>query len=227
MQFALAEHRFYLTQTDRAPGGTKWPRGFEKCNQTVYETYGKHQPSGRFGLGGIRVFAQLYRLEPGDELQEILDVPDFYPRRVAVTIRYSDFWFWESNTPLHIDATWVNEIRLPDSVTYFTKWFFERRDGAILTARKEDISVSTWTGSSILGGQRWTGGDCPPRPCPNLDVPRDFVQPSPPFTQTDSINLRNLQSANVSLDTPAAEAWRAMQQYYESAYQGTTRFDDE
>ncbi|BCR83636.1 uncharacterized protein ACHE_11038S [Aspergillus chevalieri] len=271
MQFALAEHRFYLTQADRAPGGTTWPRGFEKCNQMVYGSYGKHQPSGRFGLGGIRVFAQLYKLEPGDELQEILDVPDFYPRRVAVTIRYSDFWFWESNTPLHIDATWVNEIRLPDSVTYFTvdfemierrkdevnliandavkKWFFERRDGAILTACKEDISVSTWTGSSILGGQRWVRdeirpgqldyhvvtviwklrqrGDCPPHPCPNLDVPRDFVQPSPPFTQTDSIDLRSLQIANVSLDTPAAEAWRAMQRYYESAYQGTTGFDDE
>ncbi|EYE90721.1 uncharacterized protein EURHEDRAFT_417144 [Aspergillus ruber CBS 135680] len=260
MQFALAEHRFYLTQPDRSPGGT-WPRGFKKYNRRVHEVYGRYQSSGRSGLGGIRVFAQLWMLEPGSELQKILDVQHFYPKRVAVTIRYSDFWFWERNARLHVDAAWVNRIRLPDSVTYFTvdfemierrkdevnliandaveKWFFERKDGAILTARKEDMSVSTWTGSSVLGGQRWVRdevrpgqldyhvvtvtwkleqrNDCPPRPCPNLDVPRDFIQACPPFTQTDSIHLRNLQDANVSLDTPAAEAWQAMQQYYENA----------
>ena len=258
LQFALAEHRFYLTQADRAPGGTNWPRGFEECNRMIYETYGKHQPSGRFGLGGIRVFAQLWMLEPGNKLKEILDVPNFYPRRVAVTIRYSDFWFWESNMPLHIDAAWVNKIRLPNSVTHFTvdfemierrkdevnliannaveKWFFERKDGASLTARKEDISVSTWTGSSVLGGQRWVRDEirpgqldyyivtvtwklrqkdsCPPHPCPNLDVPRDFVQAIPPFSGTDSIDWSDLREANVSLDTPAVEAWRAIREFH-------------
>lgn len=181
----------------------------------IHETYRKHQPSGRFDLGRIRVFAQLWMLDPGYELQKILDVPHCNPRRIAVTIRYSDFWHWESNVPLHIDAAWVNKIRLPDSVTYFTvdfemiekrkdevnlianeavkKWFFERRDCAILAARTEDISVSTWTGSSVLGGERWVRDEigpgqldyhvvtvtwklqqranCPHRPYPNLDVP--------------------------------------------------------
>lgn len=156
----------------------------------------------------------------------------------------------------------MNGIRLLDSVTSFTLDFemIDRRkdevnliaNDAILTACKEDISVSTWTGSSVLGGQRWVRdvirpgqldyhvvtvtwkmrqrGDCP-RPCPNLAVPRDFVKVSPPFTQTGSINLRNFQVANVSLDTPAAEAWQAMQQYYNSAHQGyretETSSDDE
>lgn len=264
LQFALAEHRFYLTDASRSPGG-RWPRGFEECNQMIYELYGKHQQSSgaKFvGLGRIRVFAQLWMLEPGRELQRILEVENFYPRRVAVTIRYSDFWFWEDNAPLHIDAKWVNYIRLPDSVTHFTvdfemierrknevnliaqdavdKWFFERRDGAILTASKEDVSVSTWTGSSVLGKQRWVRDENRPgqldyhvvtvtwrlqktadeegphRPCPNLDVPGDFVQAPPPFTGTPSISVNTLRDARVSLDTPAAEAWQAFMHYFEN-----------
>lgn len=258
LQFALAEHRFYLTDSSRSPRG-RWPRGFRECTQMLYEMYGKHQQSSgaRFvGLGGIRVFAQLWMLEPGEELQKVLDVQHFFPRRVAVTIRYSDFWYWEDNAPLHVDAKWVNKIRLPNSVTHFTvdfemierrkdevnliaqdavdKWFFERRDGAILTARKEGISVSTWTGSSVLGNNRWVrdenrpgqldyhivtvtwklqqkeGSDRLRRPCPNLDVPADFVQAPPQFTESSSIHVHYLREAGVSLETPAAEAWRAV-----------------
>lgn len=250
LQFAHAEHRFYLTHNNRSPGSS-WPRGFREYNRMIYEAYRKHQSSEKkIGLGSIRVFAQLWMLEPGKSLQNVLDVPYFYPRRIAVTIRYSDFWLWEQNEPLHISATWVNTIRLPDSVTHFTvdfemierrkdevdlianeaakKWFFERRDGAILTAHAEDISVFTWTGSSVLGGYRWVRDEnrpgqldyhvvtvtwklqrnsCPHRPCPSLEVPYGFARPPPPFTETTAIDNGDLLEANVPLDTPAAEAW--------------------
>lgn len=263
-QFALAEHCFYLTHAERSPGET-WPRGFKECNRLIHETYGKHhQTSGgsEFGLGRIRVFAQLWMLEPGKELQRILDVPHFHARQIAVTIRYSDFWFWESNTPLYIRADWVNTIRLPSSVTRFVvdfemierrkdevnlianeaaeKWFFERQDGSILTASAEDILVSRWTGSSVLGGDRWVRDEvrpgqldyhvvtvtwklrqgatvCPPRPCPSLSLPHDFVQPFPPFREVDSLDIDDLRDANVTLDTPALEAWQAVQNISESS----------
>ncbi|RMJ23287.1 hypothetical protein PHISP_05837 [Aspergillus sp. HF37] len=195
LQFALAEHCFYLTHAERAPGGRDWPRGFEECNRLIYETYGKHRqtttttiprPGCGFGLGRIRVFAQLWQLEPGKELQRILDVPYFHARHVAVTIRYSDFWFWEDNAPLFVRADWVNMIRLPDSVTRFSvdfemierrkeevdmiaraaaeMWTFGRRDGAVLAASvdEEHISVSKWTGSSVLGYKRWVRDEVRP-----------------------------------------------------------------
>lgn len=262
--FTLVEHRFYLTNGNRSPGES-WPRGFRECNRIIHETHGKHLPSGRLGSGRIRVFAQLWMLEPGHALQEILDVPHFHPRHIAVTIRYTDFWHWEDCAPLHVDATWVNRIRPPGSVTHFTvefemlerrkdevnlitndaaeKWFFERRDGAILTARKEDMSVSTWTGSSVLSHDRWVRDEVRPgqldyhvvtvawklqqtdsrtrRPCPNLDLPRDFTLSTPPFREADSIGLHYLSLAKVGLDTPAPEAWQAVQPYYPPLHDGS------
>lgn len=261
LQFALAEHRFYLTHDDRAPHGSCWPPGFREGNQMIYERYGKHQqhgPGERLGLGGIRVFAQLWALEPGDDFQMILDMPHFYPRRIALTIRYSDFWYWESMAPLHIDATWVNHIRFPESVTHFTmdfemierrkdevklianeaakKWFFKRRDNKILTASVDDISESTWTGSSVLGDERWIRDEArpgqldylvvtvtwklqpkasvPKRSCPDLGVPDGYFQPFPPFPPQASIHVDDLRRFNVSLDTRAVDAWSTVQRGY-------------
>lgn len=293
LRFALAEHCFYLTNGDRAPGGRAWPRGFEECNRLIHETYGKHRTSSRpghagFGLGRIRIFAQLFQLEPGKELQKILDVPYFHARQVAVTIRYSDFWFWEDNAPLLIRADWVNRIRLPDSVTRFSVdfemierrreevgviaraaaefWAFQRRDGASLTARfdQEHVVLWNWTGSSVLGNRRWVrdevrpgqldyhvvtvtwklrqgatttntaassgsgSGTCPRcRHCPGVKVPHGFVQPPPPFTEVASIDMEGLRDANVSLDTPAPDAWQAVQDFHRRRVWGSDLGSDD
>ena len=133
--------------------------------------YEKLQP--RF----IRIFAQMWVLEPGNRFQQTLDMPHFYPKKITLTIRYTDFWFWEDDEPLRIDSTWVNNVRFPGSVSRFCiefesierrknevdyiareaaeKWYFRRKDEFLLTPNESETSVFRWTGSSCLGGERW------------------------------------------------------------------------
>ncbi|KAF7136729.1 hypothetical protein CNMCM5793_006047 [Aspergillus hiratsukae] len=170
MPFTYTEHSFYLTQQDRAPGQLSLT-AFQKCLDLIHQTHGKIK------AGRIRIFAQLWALEDGHRMKELLDMKHFYPKIITLTIRYTDFWWWEDNQPLYIDARWVDRIYLPESVTRFSmdfesierrrgevnyianeaaeKWFFRRKDGKFLTADKADMFVSRWTGSSILNGQRW------------------------------------------------------------------------
>ncbi|KAE8140173.1 hypothetical protein BDV38DRAFT_27357 [Aspergillus pseudotamarii] len=167
MPFIFAEHTEYLTASDRKPRSATW----SDCLKIMDADYEKLQP--RF----IRIFAQMWVLEPGDRFQQTLDMPHFYPKQITLTIRYTDFWFWEDDEPLRIDSTWVNKIRFPESVSRFCiefesierrknevdyiareaaeKWYFRRKDGFLLTPHESETPVFKWTGSSCLGGERW------------------------------------------------------------------------
>jgi hypothetical protein len=125
-------------------------------------------------------------LEPGSAFQDLLNIKHFAPRSVTLTLRYTDFWHWESNDPLRVDATWVKVVRFPDSVRRFVVdfesverrkgevdlivaqavagWVFRRRDGGVLRATVQDVSVSRWSGSSMFGGRRWVRDETPERP---------------------------------------------------------------
>ena len=167
MPFIYAEHTEYLTMESRRPRTATW----DDCLKVMDTDYEKLQP--RF----IRIFAQMWALEPGDQFQRVLDMPHFYPKTITLTIRYTDFWFWESDEPLRIDSQWVNRVQFPESVLRFSiefesieqrknevdylareatdKWYFHRKDGFLLTPCESETSVFKWTGSSCLGGQRW------------------------------------------------------------------------
>ncbi|KAL2833952.1 hypothetical protein BJY01DRAFT_89726 [Aspergillus pseudoustus] len=209
MPFALAEHVFYLTASERAPGlGGLTPVEFEKFLGVIHAVHSNSQSQAEPGngdseserdaerekestesiieTGPIRLFAQLYILEPGDALQELFDIKHFAPKSVTLTLRYTDFWHWENNQRLYIAAKWVNKVRFPSSVTRFTmdfesierrkqevdllveqaveQWRFVRKDGGILRASKGDVSVSRWSGSSMFGGKRWVRDEDPRRP---------------------------------------------------------------
>lgn len=169
LPFALSEHAAYLGHDDRAPRGSMDVDKFQECLQTI------HRFRPRVEMGHLRIFPQLWKLEQTDDFQEILDTEHFYPKSVTVTIRYTDWWWWENCHPLRIDGKWVNKLRLPASVTRLSmdfesieqrkaeidyisseaaaKWHFKREDGVVLTHRSS--KVSKWTGSSILGQKRW------------------------------------------------------------------------
>lgn len=139
---------------------------------------------GRTEVNHIRVFPQLYRLEPGHDLQAINDLPHFYPRRFTITIRHTDWWNWETDAPLYINSSFVNTCRFSESVQelcfelesierrkeqinsiakqMMEKWLFERKDGVCLSARDSDISVMRWSGSSTWNGQRWVRDETRP-----------------------------------------------------------------
>lgn len=217
LPFAFSEHAFYLCHSDRAPRGSLTTAKFQACLDTVHRFHPKVE------TGHLRIFPQLWKLEQTLGFQNILDMRHFYPKSVTVTIRYTDWWYWEDNSPLEIDAFWMNGIRLPNSVTRFSmdfetierrkgeieyiaseaadKWHFKRMDGVVLAPRKLETSAAKWTGSSILGGRRWTRDETRqneldyhvvtvnwrpsgesslqnlPKSCPKLKIPEDFQRP--------------------------------------------------
>ncbi|KAF7182922.1 hypothetical protein CNMCM7691_002666 [Aspergillus felis] len=266
MPFTYAEHAFYLTSHDRAPEQLS-PAAFQQCLDLIYRTHGKVE------AGRIRIFAQLFMLETGYQMEELLDMTHFYPRSITLTIRYTDFWMWEDNLPLYFGAQWVNKIRFPESVAQFSmdfesierrkdeveyianeaaeKWFFQRKDGRFLTADKADMSVSRWTGSSILNRERWLRDEVRPgqldyyvvtvvwrvspglaeapfpTPCPTVKIPLDFQRQVPPFTLGASVKVAELEDANIALDTPAEETWVALQAYRRAMYEARSDADQD
>ncbi len=180
LPFALAEHSFYLTARDRRPPGNLSREEIASCLELIRKVHGDDFDfDNGNGTGDVRVFAQLYILEPGDAFQRVLDTGSglLRPRRVRLTLRYTDFWHWEDSKLLYVDGTWVAKTRFPDCVRAFVvdfeslerrkrevdiiveqaveRWVFKRKDERVLKARSEDITVSRWTGSSMFGGYRW------------------------------------------------------------------------
>lgn len=171
--FTEAEHTFYLAHDERVPEQHKEvkEKTFRRSLNVIHDVHGD------FRFKHARLFAQMYILEPGSEMQAIFDVKYFEPINVTLTLRYADFWYWEDNRNYWINATWVNKCRFPAATECFRidfesidrrkneiealaqlaseKWFFRRKDGRILRARPEEKSVFRWTGSSTWGGVRW------------------------------------------------------------------------
>ncbi|KAL1979544.1 hypothetical protein VTN96DRAFT_5591 [Rasamsonia emersonii] len=172
MPFAYAEHALYLTSPDRAP---RRHITVERMQRYLDILHASRREDVK--INHARIFAQLWALEPGDRLQRVLNMQHFYPRRITITLRYTDFWYWEANEPLRVAAKWVNICRFPNSLTrlsidfesierrkeevnYIAKeaaerWHFRRQDGTVLSACQAETSIMKWTGSSIWGGQRW------------------------------------------------------------------------
>ncbi|KAJ1530130.1 hypothetical protein HK405_001778, partial [Cladochytrium tenue] len=187
-----------LLRTCRRAYAEAWWRPWAQSLVTMYLTAGDRRPQrvttvgdlasnlARVGAlhGGaapeiehVRVYAQMYMLEPGHELQRILNVPQFRPRCVTLTLRHTDWWFWEKDEPLHIASPFVNLCRFPASVReirleleslerkrsqidYVTRemqqhWRFQRTDGVQLTAENQAMEAMSWTGSSTWNGERW------------------------------------------------------------------------
>lgn len=171
MPWANKELNIYLVAPDRRPDDALNPFALEAQLKTLLESHGE------VSISHVHVFSQLYLLEPGDALQDLLNIEHFLPRRMTVTVRHTDFWNWENDDHLHIDSSWVRRCRFPNSlvelkvdleslerkalsVDYLADdaargWFFTRKDGRRLVSCPEDIRVSTWTGQSTLNDERW------------------------------------------------------------------------
>lgn len=118
----------------------------------------------------------MYWLEHGRDLQQIFANPKFRPSRLIITIRYSDWWWWESNAPLRMKEDWLANFRGPAGlqelrVEYETltwkkaellaivernkKWMLNVGDGGHLSAEDTQLEEWSWTGPSKLGGRSW------------------------------------------------------------------------
>ncbi|KAJ5174230.1 uncharacterized protein N7482_000107 [Penicillium canariense] len=242
MPFMGSEHAFYLAWTTRSP---RRQMTVQKMQQYLDLIYQRH---GDIHGGRIRIFAQQCELHA--PFKGIFKMQHFHPTSVTVTLRYTDTWNWESDRALDIGASWCKDMILPASVTSFTldveslerrsyevdwvsqqameKWHFARDDGVLLFSCPEDIAISHWTGSSVLGQERWIRDEEQERPGklsyyvgsitwrpskeslndrpvqnPGLRYQGDRVRPAQ--RAYNHIDWRNLEVANISLDIPPDE----------------------
>lgn len=172
----------------------------------------------------------------------------FHPKTVTITVRYTDTLGWEHNQPLQIASSWCKWMVLPASVSSFsleieslerrndevayiageaaTKWHFKRADDVNLLATPSEISVSKWTGPSVLGTQRWVRDETRPgqldyfvakvtwrptqdpmgdRPEVNPDLAVRWRRPMPRNLGYEFIDNDALQELDITLNTPAEE----------------------
>jgi len=125
-----------------------------------------------------QIFAQMYALEgDGGRLARALRTlaaRALPPRELTLTLRYTDWWYWESNEPLRVCDAWHARARLPRCVQRLaleleTRWGKRDELAAIVRAqvrrwrfRSEDddaefafvrMTESDWVGTTRPGGQ--------------------------------------------------------------------------
>ncbi|KAK1657169.1 hypothetical protein BDP55DRAFT_624116 [Colletotrichum godetiae] len=136
-------------------------------------------------LTRVRFFTQMYWLEGGRNLATLFAQPRFAPEVLTITVRYSDWWYWESDEPLRMSEDWLRGFRGPRGlrelrVEYETLvgkreemmgivgrnkgWKLvvekkeeeeEEEEEGYLSAEGTELVEWTWKGPSKLGGQEW------------------------------------------------------------------------
>ncbi|KAF2149184.1 hypothetical protein K461DRAFT_42381 [Myriangium duriaei CBS 260.36] len=171
MAWANREQNIYLVAPDRRPHDATNPFALEAQLLSLAASHGE------VGIKHVHLFSQLYLLENIQPLQGILDIAHFFPKRMTITIRHTDFWYWEDDAPLRIRHGWVRHCRFPDSlvelqldfetlqrkkeqVKYLASqaaqsWIFTRKDGQRLVSSCDQITTTTWAGQSTLNDARW------------------------------------------------------------------------
>ncbi|KZL73946.1 hypothetical protein CT0861_12943 [Colletotrichum tofieldiae] len=91
---------------DRGPEGRT---GNDNCELFFLDL----TPQQSRDLQRVRFFTQMYWLEGGDNLLWLFSQPQFRPETLTVTVRYSDWWFWETDEPLRMAEDWLRGFRGP------------------------------------------------------------------------------------------------------------------
>ncbi|KAF5678666.1 alanine-tRNA ligase [Fusarium heterosporum] len=183
--YTLREHTQWISSLDRAPPTFGMTSG-KHLDRTLWRI-ARQLGQKRVEVERLRVFAQMYKLEEGD-LAFMLRKAEFVPRTVTLTIRHTDWWYWENDDPLSFKGDWITDVsramtsstnqfcielesleRKKDQVDKIAdqmikKWFFKRPDGVVLYAEASGKSIKTsrWRGSSIWHGQRWIRDETEP-----------------------------------------------------------------
>ncbi|RVD85491.1 uncharacterized protein DFL_003812 [Arthrobotrys flagrans] len=171
LPWTTAELCFYLTVDVRRPPRVETVGNVQKALDHLHNT------GVDTTINHVRVFAQLCSLEDGMRLQYILNMKHFKPRSITVTIRHTDFWYWENDETLRVGGQWVGACRFPETVEKIKvefeslerkksqvdeiaqqaveRWGFCRADGrklSAVTGKTEDGKVE-----GEMTVLRWTG----------------------------------------------------------------------
>ncbi|KXH39399.1 hypothetical protein CSIM01_11594 [Colletotrichum simmondsii] len=91
---------------DRGPEGRTRNHACEKFFSALTEQQARD-------LTKVRFFTQMYWLEEGRNLATLFAQPNFRPEVLTITVRYSDWWYWESDEPLRMKEDWLRGFRGP------------------------------------------------------------------------------------------------------------------
>ena len=133
---------------------------------------GMHKSLGYTDLEHVRICAQLWKLEPGETLQTVIDIKYFHPKKITITVRHTDFWWWEYDHALAIKGPWVKACLFPDSLRTLNieieslerkkkqiddlaaqmvkKWCFKRRSGSHMVPAEKPIEIHRWSGKQNI-----------------------------------------------------------------------------
>ena len=180
LPFMLKEQTHWITAENRAPPDYNVDTSPDILRSTVAEIRQQHeQPTVE--IDSLRIFTQMYKIEQHDVASFLKHVPDLSFRRLYITIRHADFWFWENDEPLRFEGEWIPELcrvlpctvrevviemetvrrkaaQLDEIAMQMTQqWHFRTKDGGLLFADSTPNSqkVSRWRGSSAWHNQRW------------------------------------------------------------------------
>ncbi|KAI8174476.1 hypothetical protein K4K51_008772 [Colletotrichum sp. SAR 10_75] len=162
----------------RNPSDDRGPEGRTGMNSCL-SFFRKLTPQQSQDLKKVRFFMQMFRFENGTELHRLFHQPNFNPEKLTITIRYSDWWYWESDTPLRMKEDWLRRFSGPPGlkelkVEYETitrkrdammkivernkKWKLsvgDSEEGGHLSAEGTKLVEWRWHGKSALGGTKW------------------------------------------------------------------------
>ncbi|KAJ0330264.1 hypothetical protein COL5a_003324 [Colletotrichum fioriniae] len=95
-----------LLRAYRGPAGRTTNYACEKFFSSLTEQQARD-------LTKVRFFTQMYWLEDGRNLATLFAQPKFRPEVLTITVRYSDWWYWESDEPLRMKEDWLRGFRGP------------------------------------------------------------------------------------------------------------------
>lgn len=187
LPFILREQTHWITGRDRAPPEYHLHTSIKALKGTVFEIKREHKEPV-VEIDSLRVFTQMFKIE-GDAVASFLEqVPDLAFRRLIITIRHADFWYWEDDEPLRFESGWIQKLCLclPSTVCEVViemetvsrksaqlddianqmaqSWHFRTKDGKALfaDATANSHEVSRWQGSSCWLNTRWIRDEIAP-----------------------------------------------------------------
>lgn len=122
----------------------------------------------------VHFFTQLYRLE-SRVVDGYNNLPQFRPKKITITVRHSDWWYWEQDAPLRITDQWTSTFKAPNELQQLKIEFetIERKKGQLDTIIQKQVlgwqfklkdntplevtgsEASSWTGRSDLDNRKW------------------------------------------------------------------------
>ena len=179
----LCEQIHWLAESSRFPPGY---RAEDRRREVLWNsTLRKLKSGGRLEIQRMTIFIQMHQLEMG-QLDKLFSSREIYPRQVVMTIRHTDWWYWEVDHELRFRGLWVKDVPnyLPDSVREFRidletvsrkrtllqdvakqmceQWYLRRKDGKVLypDVTGHLTTETSWVGSSQWNGIRWIRDEC-------------------------------------------------------------------